>query len=687
MEARQSLFIPPSRTPAQIIAFRVAEGEQVSKDSPICIYEYTATVQNTDPETGKTSYVQERTRDELRSVYEGKVESFLVNRGDVVKKGEAVAVVIEPCGHAVQLNGLCALCGKDLSIADYTGSETERATIRMTHDALGVTVSQAEAARIERENTERLLRDEKLSLILDLDQTIIHATVDPTVGEWMNDPQNPNFPALKDVYKFTLPDSPVVYYIKLRPGTRQFLQEMSKLFEMHIYTMGTRNYAQAVASIIDPNKDLFKERILSRDESGSFAVKSIQRLFPCDQSMVLVVDDRADIWQWPPNLIKVNPYDFFVGIGDINEPIYAASQATAEKHHKLAPGIVPMTTESRPSTTPDNATQANTPPTTTRSPSTPSTTITPAPPPNAAAPRGAPDALLRDPARIGRLLDAIERGKVLPGDLDASQSQRLLAHADAAIKERAGKLLSRPGDRRRAIEAYAPAVAAAGDAPARERFREGVGFIRKSVEVNPEAHFGREQWQAAIAEFLLAAMDEPALLKAYDCLGNRLDLDTHAILDRENNWTETAYGRPYDMAFSKGEVPPSSASIRDHIMKVGAEAGWEAVAVPSHRVPAAFDEPTLGMIGMWRQGGGANPHFALALGETMLRVGQRSIAWTAYERAYRLADRYSADPAIQEFLREHCRKRQAQIGESLASEPARVASLLPQFEAELAYGE
>ena len=49
----------------------------------------------------------------------------------------------------------------------------------------------------------------------------------------------------------------------------------------------------------------------------------------------------------------------------------------------------------------------------------------------------------------------------------------------------------------------------------------------------------------------------------------------------------------------------------------------------SHRKPVPFDEPALGIIGMWRQGGGANPHFALALGETMLRVGQRYIAWCA----------------------------------------------------------
>lgn len=36
--------------------------------------------------------------------------------------------------------------------------------------------------------------------------------------------------------------------------------------------MGTRGYAEAVAKEIDPNGSLFKERILSRDESGSKCV-------------------------------------------------------------------------------------------------------------------------------------------------------------------------------------------------------------------------------------------------------------------------------------------------------------------------------------------------------------------------------------------------------------------------------
>jgi hypothetical protein len=86
----------------------------------------------------------------------------------------------------------------------------------------------------------------------------------------------------------------------------------------------------------------------------------------------------------------------------------------------------------------------------------------------------------------------------------------------------------------------------------------------------------------------------------------------------------------------------------------------------------------------------------------MLRVGQRHIAWTAFERAALLADRFWPDPDTREFLRRHCRKRQDEIEQTLLHplpnhraglptvpplSPEEVADLRPRFEAELAYGE
>lgn len=52
------------------------------------------------------------------------------------------------------------------------------------------------------------------------------------------------------------------------------------------------------------------------------------------------------------------------------------------------------------------------------------------------------------------------------------------------------------------------------------QLKEGIELIREAVEANPEAHFGREQWQLRIAEFLCRAASEPELLKETDCLGN-----------------------------------------------------------------------------------------------------------------------------------------------------------------------
>ncbi|KAG2232930.1 hypothetical protein INT48_006184 [Thamnidium elegans] len=182
----------------------------------------------------------------------------------------------------------------------------------MGYDTVGLTVSREVTERLEAENARRLLKNRKLSLILDLDQTIVHASWDQRVGDFIKEDT--------DIRQFNLPGSSVVYYIKLRPGLDHFLKEIEQLYELHIYTMGTRDYAEAVTNEIDPNGSLFKERILSRDESGSVTQKKLQRLFPCDTSMVVVLDDRSDVWSFSANLIRIKPYEFFVGTGDINCP-------------------------------------------------------------------------------------------------------------------------------------------------------------------------------------------------------------------------------------------------------------------------------------------------------------------------------------------------------------------------------
>ncbi|MFL5339458.1 MAG: hypothetical protein ACJ8F7_04755 [Gemmataceae bacterium] len=249
--------------------------------------------------------------------------------------------------------------------------------------------------------------------------------------------------------------------------------------------------------------------------------------------------------------------------------------------------------------------------------------------------------------------------------------------------------------------------AIAGDAQAKADVRSGLEFVQESVKVNPEAHFGREQWQVTIGEFLLAASDDPTLLTKFDCIGNRIDGTWETIrAARPKDYrlsTTDGFGRAFTPDFSEFGAHELWAQWR----RIGGDAdrlmaNWDVVKVERTMVATIgpdddgtvtklgnwksvpFDEPMMGIIGMWRQGGGANPHFCLCIGETMLRVGQRRIAWTAYERARQLAGKYWPKPEVQQALRDHCDKRQKEIEATLPADE--VAALRPRFNDELEYG-
>lgn len=338
---RLPLLVPYPITITQVMK---APGDAVSKYDCLVKYKYWDTERElADPKAQSTANpeapqeLSEKTVQRiglLELPVEGTLTGYCVRVGQVVDVPTDAVTVKEACSHTVQYGGLCALCGKLVDDKDYLGFDyQERANISMSHDNTGLKISLEEAEKIEILTTNSLANERKLILVVDLDQTVIHATVDPTVGEWQNDPDNPNYPAIKDVEKFCLSEEAIVppgwtgpkiapqkcwYYVKVRPGLKQFLQLVNEKYEMHIYTMATRNYALSIAKIIDPDGIYFGDRILLRDELGSLTHKNLKRLFPVDQSMVAIIDDRGDVWQWEANLVKVVPYDFFVGIGDIN---------------------------------------------------------------------------------------------------------------------------------------------------------------------------------------------------------------------------------------------------------------------------------------------------------------------------------------------------------------------------------
>lgn len=309
--------------PITITKLLKSPGDTIKKQENIIEYKFTWRRR-----VGDDEWTDETTYTEFDSPAEGRLKEWRIAEGSVISADTPCMTVEEACGHEVQIQGLCSLCGADMTEINWASEEkdTDRAMINMTHDQTGLMVSESVATKAEHDAQKRLLHQRKLSLVVDLDQTIIHACIEPTVGEWQRDPSNPNHAAVKDVKSFQLNDdgprglaSGCTYYIKLRPGLHEFLEEVASLYELHVYTMGTRAYALNIARIVDPDRKLFGNRVISRDENGSITSKNLQRLFPVSTNMVVIIDDRSDVWpRNRPNLIKVVPYDFFKGIGDIN---------------------------------------------------------------------------------------------------------------------------------------------------------------------------------------------------------------------------------------------------------------------------------------------------------------------------------------------------------------------------------
>jgi RNA polymerase II subunit A-like phosphatase len=147
-----------------------------------------------------------------------------------------------------------------------------------------------------------LRKERKLVLVLDLDQTVLHTTISNDFKE--------------DVDNFVL--GGVTYNVKLRPNIHQFLSSIYKLYEIHVYTMGVQAYAEKICRILDPDKKYFGDRVISRSVNNGEYVKNLNRLF-CLHDNVIILDDRADVWNFSSNLILVKPY-FYWKSGDINDP-------------------------------------------------------------------------------------------------------------------------------------------------------------------------------------------------------------------------------------------------------------------------------------------------------------------------------------------------------------------------------
>ncbi|PRQ16964.1 putative protein-serine/threonine phosphatase [Rosa chinensis] len=206
------------------------------------------------------------------------------------------------CEHlAGSYKDMCLICGQRLDQNENEKSELEELRVN--------NIREIDQGKRNSKTRELLLGRKKLHLVLDLDHTLLNTTA---VGYLT--PQERYLlegdHSLEDV--FVVRNSPVDLVTKLRPFVGTFLKEASEMFEMSVYTMGERPYAQQMVKLLDPRNEYFGDRVVSRDDSTRKFEKNLD-VVCAKESAVLVLDDTQQVWikQNQDNVVLMRRYLFF----------------------------------------------------------------------------------------------------------------------------------------------------------------------------------------------------------------------------------------------------------------------------------------------------------------------------------------------------------------------------------------
>jgi len=260
----------------------------------------------------------------------------------------------EACEHPAFVFGICVHCGRraetttttnktnktDADVPDNDDDDDDdkkeengkTTAVRYLHE--GLTVSDKLLREAKREERKATLKQGKIFLVLDLDHTVLNscrfdevndeerATLDAKVAKREEEDElrktllgmvgsgngrggrRPRFPDLYRLSHFST-------YTKLRPYVFEFLEAAAKICRMHVYTMGDKNYAHEMASLIDPEGKYFHGRIIGNSDSTCSKTKDLDIVLGGDDC-TMIVDDTSRVWpRHARNLIRVDRYHFF----------------------------------------------------------------------------------------------------------------------------------------------------------------------------------------------------------------------------------------------------------------------------------------------------------------------------------------------------------------------------------------
>lgn len=102
-------------------------------------------------------------------------------------------------------------------------------------------------------------------------------------------------------------------YVEPRPLARKFLEAVSKIFTVYVYTAGEKKYADTVLNIIDPDqlieRRFYRESCKKQDGTLIKDLKHLKKTIRTKQEMVLVDDNSLSIEKNYPFAIQASAFE------------------------------------------------------------------------------------------------------------------------------------------------------------------------------------------------------------------------------------------------------------------------------------------------------------------------------------------------------------------------------------------